>query len=340
MSVPSLTDLVSGTHVVALPMRVRFRGTDCREVLLLQGPAGWGEFGAFPEYGDLEASWWLASAVEAAWYGWPEPLRHNVTVNATVPAVSPGEVAGVLAAFPGCTTAKVKVAEAGQAPADDAARVAEVRTLLGPAARIRVDANGAWDVETAVAALTALARHGLEYAEQPCASLDEMRELRRRLAAAGTDVRVAADESIRKADDPFRVAAADCVDLAVVKVPPLGGVRRTLAVAERLRAEHGLPVVVSSALDSGVGIAAGLAAAASLPDEPAACGLATAGLFARDVLVPPLVPSDGALPAGARTPDPVALVDLAVAPERRAWWLDRVARCHTILERRAGSSPW
>ena len=344
MTLPPLEELRASARVVALPMRVRFRGTRVREVLLLHGPAGWGEFGAFGEYADDEASWWLASAIEAAWSGWPEPLRHSVTVNATVPAIAPGRVAGVLEAFPGCTTAKVKVAEAGQTPADDVARVAEVRALLGPSAAIRVDANGAWDVGTALAALTALARHGLEYAEQPCATLEEMRELRRRLAAARVDVPLAADESIRKADDPFAVAASGAVEVAVVKVPPLGGVRRTLAVADRLRGEHGLVVVVSSALDSGVGMAAGLAAAAALPDEPPACGLATAGLLARDVVRPPLVPERGRLPVGARTPDPAALADLAVPADRRTWWLDRLARCHAVLERReravAGATIW
>ncbi|HZI96492.1 MAG TPA: o-succinylbenzoate synthase [Actinomycetales bacterium] len=340
MSLPSLDDLLVDAHVVTLPMRVRFRGALAREVLLLRGPAGWGEFGPFVEYGDAEASWWLASAVEAAWRGWPEPLRRHVTVNATVPAVPPDQVAGVLAVFGGCATAKVKVAEAGQARSDDVARVAEVRALLGPAGRIRVDANGAWDVDTAVETLTALARYDLEYAEQPCASWRELRELRLRLAAAGTDVPIAADESIRKAEDPFTVAAGGAVDLAVVKVAPMGGVRRTLAVVERLRAEHGLPVVVSSALDSGVGIAAGLAAAAALPDEPPACGLATTVLLVRDVVEPPVVPSGGVLAVGARAPDPGALVRLAAPVERRGWWLDRVARCYRVLERRAGSSAW
>lgn len=334
-----MEDLLTGAHVVTLPMRVRFRGTSLREVVLLRGPAGWGEFGAFPEYDDDEAAWWLASGIEAAWLGWPEPLRHSVVVNATVPAVPPDEVGGVLARFPGCATAKVKVAEPGQTTADDVARVGRVRALLGPSARVRVDANGAWDVDTALDALTALARHGLDYAEQPCASLEELRRLRLALAARGVDVRLAADESIRKADDPFRVAAAGCVDLAVVKVAPLGGVRRTLAVADRLRAEHGLPVVVSSALDSGIGITAGLAAAAALDDEPAACGLATTGLLVRDVLDPPLVPHGGRLPVGAREPSAAALAELAAPAERRDWWLDRLARCHAVLECRAGSTP-
>lgn len=336
LDLPGLAELLEGAQVVVLPMRVRFRGITAREALLVQGPAGWGEFSPFPEYGDDEAAWWLAAAVEAAWCGFPPPRRERVRVNATVPAVAPDQVAGVLAGFDGCTTAKVKVAEPGQDLAQDLARVREVRALLGPAGQVRVDANGGWDVATAFEALTALAPVGLAYAEQPCATLAELRELRARLQVAGVGVPLAADESIRRAGDPFMVAASGAVDVAVVKVAPLGGVRRTLAVAERLRDDHGVAVVVSSALDTSVGLAAGVAAAAALPVEPAACGLGTAALMARDVVVPALMPSGGALPVGAVTPDATALRALAANRQRRAWWLDRLARCHEVLRRRTG----
>lgn len=330
-ALPALEDVLGAAHVVALPMRVRFRGVDVRETVLLRGPAGWGEFGPFPEYPDAEAAAWLASAIESAWHPWPRPVRRVVPVNATVPAVPPAQVAGVLARFPGCRTAKVKVAERGQRLADDVARVAEVRRLLGPGGRVRVDANGAWSVDDAVDALRVLGRAGLEYAEQPCATVAELAELRVKLARAGVDVPVAADESIRKADDPFAVAAAGAADVAVVKVAPLGGVRRTLEVAEVLAGDHGLPVVVSSALDSAVGIAAGLAAAASLPHLTYACGLATGGLLARDVAASPGAPVGGTLPAGRVEPDAGLLAALAASPERRRWWLERAARCHALL---------
>ncbi|HEX5534175.1 MAG TPA: o-succinylbenzoate synthase [Actinomycetales bacterium] len=333
---PDLPDLRSRAHVVALPLRTRFRGVDVREVLLLEGPVGWGEFAPFTEYGDSEAASWLAAAVESAWVGWPAPVRRSVPVNATVPAVGPEAVEGVLARFDGCRTAKVKVAERGQSLEDDVTRVAEVRRLLGAGARIRVDANGAWDFGTAVEALTALAKYDLEYAEQPCATVGELAELRVALARAGVNVLVAADESIRKADDPFAVAAAGAADVAVVKVPPLGGVRRALAVAERLQQEHGLPVVVSSALDSSVGIAAGLALAAALPELPFACGLGTAGLLAADVTTEPLLPVDGWLPVGPIEPDRQLLSRYAASPDRRDWWLDRLVRCQALL---AGSRP-
>jgi o-succinylbenzoate synthase len=321
---PGWAELSAGARVVRVPLAVRFRGVDAREAVLLRGPAGWGEFAPFVEYGDAEAARWLAAAVEAAWTGWPAPRRSSVPVNATVPAVPAADVAGVLARFPGCTTAKVKVAQAGQRLADDVARVAAVRAALGPAGRIRVDANGAWSVGEAVTALTALAPSGLEYAEQPCATVPELAAVRRALAGA---VPVAADESVRRAADPARVALAGAADLVVLKVAPMGGVRAALAVA----AGCGLPVVVSSALDTSVGLAAGAALAAALPELPYACGLGTAGLLATDVTSAPLVPREGAVPVGPVPPEEDRLAELAAPPDRRAWWLDRLRRCHALL---------
>lgn len=312
-------ELLDAAYVVRVPMRVPMRGVTAREGVLLRGPAGWGEFAPFGEYGDAEAARWLAAAVEAAWAGWPAPVRDAVPVNATVPGVPAAEVAAVLARFPGCTTAKVKV---GGPLAEDVARVAAVRDVLGPAGRIRVDANAAWSVPEAVAALEALAAYGLEYAEQPCASLAELAEVRR-----SVPVLIAADESVRKAADPARVALAGAADLVVLKVAPLGGVRPALAVA----AACGLPVVVSSALDTSVGIAAGVALAAALPDLPYACGLGTVGLLAADVTEEPLVPVDGTLPVRTVQPDPALLDELAAPAERRAWWTDRLRRCAALL---------
>jgi O-succinylbenzoate synthase len=323
-------ELLADVHVVTVPMRVRFRGVTQREALLLRGPAAWGEFSPFLEYDDAEASRWLAAAIETAWHGWPEPVRSSVPVNATVPAVGAADVPAVLARFPGCTTAKVKVAEPGQSLSDDVSRVAQVRAALGSAGRIRVDANGAWSVDDAARALAALSRYGLEYAEQPCRTLDELAALRRTLVAQGVDVLVAADESIRKAEDPLRVAASGSADVVVVKVAPLGGVRQALQVVEAC----GLPAVVSSALDTSVGIAAGVALAAALPDLPFACGLGTVGLFERDVATRPLRPADGVLDvAAARTtvPDAERLSAMAASPDRERWWRERLARCHAVL---------
>ena len=312
-------------------MRVPFRGVRVREAVLLRGPAGWGEFAPFLEYDDDESARWLAAAVEAAWTGWPPPLRDRVPVNATVPAVAAADVDAVLARFPGCTTAKVKVAQTGQVLADDVDRVAAVRAALGPSGRVRVDANGAWDVTAALDALTALAPFDLEYAEQPCARVAELAELRTALARAGVDVAVAADESVRKAEDPMRVALAGAADVVVLKTAPLRGVAPALEVA----AACGLPVVVSSALDTSVGIRAGLALAAALPELPYACGLATVGLLADDVAAAPLLPVDGVLPVRDTPADPERLARLAAPPDRAAAWRERTRRC---WERLAGST--
>jgi O-succinylbenzoate synthase len=314
-------ELVAGARVVRVPLHVPFRGVTEREAVLLPGPAGWGEFAPFTEYGDAEAARWLAAAVEAAYAGWPAPVRDSVPVNATVPAVTAAAVPGVLARFPGCTTAKVKVAQAGQVLRDDVERVAAVRAALGPAGRIRVDANAAWSLGEAVSALGALAGFGLEYAEQPCATLPDLVRLRKE-----TGVPVAADESVRKAGDPARVDLADAADVVIVKVAPLGGVRPALAVA----AAYGLPVVVSSALDTSVGMAAGIALAAALPDLPYACGLGTAGLLAADVTAAPLLPVYGAVPV--RPVDPDRLDAVAAPPDRRDWWLARLRRCAALLD--------
>ncbi len=335
---PPLAELQDAAYVVRLPMRVRFRGLLEREVLLLRGPAGWGEFGPFVEYGDEEAARWLAAAVEAGWGDWPAAVRPSVPVNATVPAVPAPDVAAVLRRFPGATTAKVKVAEPGQSPADDVERVAAVADALGGrSGRVRVDANGGWTVAEALGALPRLAAAAgtatFEYAEQPCAAIEELAELRLALARAGHPILVAADESVRKADDPLRVAVAGAADVVVVKVAPLGGVRPALAVARELGEQHGLPVVVSSALDTSVGIGAGLALAAALPDLPFACGLATAGFFAADVTGRPLLPVAGSIGVRRVAPDPGRLAGLAVAADRERWWRDRLARAHARLRR-------
>jgi O-succinylbenzoate synthase len=324
---PTLAEMLDGLRVVSIPMRVRFRGVTVREAALVHGPAGWGEFSPFLEYAPPEASRWLEAAIEAAWAGWPVPLRDEVPVNATVPAVAAADVPAVLSRFDGARTAKVKVAEAGQLLMDDVCRVAAVRDAMGPGARIRVDANGGWSVAEATDALAALTPYGIEYAEQPCASVSELRELRISLARKGIDVPVAADESIRKADDPLRVAREEAADLIVVKVAPLGGVRRALDIV----AGCGLPAVVSSALDTSVGMAAGVALAAALPELPFACGLGTVALLEGDVSTNPLLPHAGLLPVGPVVAD-VALLDQWCAPaERVAWWRERVRVCHRIL---------
>ena len=317
-------ELVAAARVVRLPMRVRFRGITAREAVVFEGPAGWGEFGPFPEYDDAEAAHWLRAGIEAAYQGFPVPLRDAVPVNATVPAVGPSRVPEVLARFPGCRVATVKVAETGQTLAQDVARVAAVRAAM-PGAAIRVDANGGWTVDQAERALTRLLDGGpLDYAEQPCATVEELAEVRRRLGGACD---IAADESIRRADDPMRVAQLGAADVAVVKVAPLGGVRAVLDVAAALKAAAGVRVTVSSALDTAVGLSAGIVAAACVPDGNAA-GLGTGGFFTADLGEHPLV--DGALRVRTVAPTEAQLAAVEVTGERRQWWLDRLRRCHVL----------
>jgi O-succinylbenzoate synthase len=314
-----LDDLLDRLHVVALPMRVRFRGITVREVALIDGPVGWGEFGAFLEYEPPEAAHWLAAGIEAAYTEPPSPLRDRIAINATVPAVHASEVPDVLARFPGARTAKVKVAEPGQSLADDVLRVNAVRALMPT---VRVDANGGWTVDEAVSAAKALTADGpLEYMEQPCATVSELAEVRRRVG-----VPIAADESIRKAHDPLHVVREGAADVAVLKVAPLGGVRKLLDIAGQIE----IPIVVSSALDSAVGIGRGLLAAAALPELRHACGLGTSGLFVEDI-VEPTQAIDGYLPVTPAIPDPARLAAFAAAADRRQWWIDRVRRCHLLM---------
>jgi O-succinylbenzoate synthase len=314
-------DLLDRLHVVALPMRVRFRGITVREVALIDGPSGWGEFGAFLEYEPAEAAHWLASGIESAYGTRPSVCRDRIRINATIPAVPAARVPEVLARFPGVTTAKVKVAEPGQTLADDVNRVNAVRELIPT---VRVDANGGWTVEQAVAAAAALTADGpLEYLEQPCGTVAELAAVRAR-----TDVPVAADESIRKAADPLAVVRAGAADIAVLKVAPLGGVCSLLDIA----AQIDVPVVISSALDSAVGIAAGLIAAAALPRLDHACGLGTGGLFVEDVAEMTVV--DGSLAVADVVPDPARLAALAAPADRRDWWIARVRACCALLASR------
>ncbi|GAA2074224.1 o-succinylbenzoate synthase [Pseudolysinimonas kribbensis] len=325
---PPLRELRAGARVVAIPLRRRFRGVDVREAVLLEGPAGWTEFSPFVEYDDAEAATWLAAAIDFGWNAPPAARRDRIPVNATLPAVPATDVPAVLALYPGCRTVKVKVAERGQALADDVARVAAARAALGAEGRVRLDANGGWNVDEAEHAVHALAPFDLEYLEQPCASVEELAELRSRLH--DWDIPIAADESVRKAADPLAVARAGAADLLVIKAQPLGGIHRALEIV----GDAGLPVVVSSALDTSIGIAMGAHLAAALPELPYDCGLATVGLFERDVVADPLVPVDGAIPVTRPVPDADALDALAAPPERTTWWLDRLERCHALLASR------
>ena len=282
---------------VAIPMALRYRRLRERRAVLLRGPAGWGEFSPFQEYRDPVAARWLASAIESAAHPLPAPVRDRIPVNVTVPPV-PARQAAELVRDSGCGTAKVKVAEPGQVFSDDLDRVAAVREALGDGGFLRVDVNGAWGVDEAEARLGRLAEFDLQYAEQPCVTLSELAELRHR-----TEVAIAADESIRSGASPEEIASSGAADILVMKVQPMGGVARMLEWASRT----GLAVVPSSALETSVGLAAGLAAAASLPELPYACGLATSSLLAGDVVRRPLAPEGGEITLRRPAPDPELL---------------------------------
>lgn len=275
-----------------IPLRLPFRGVTARSGLLVHGPAGWGEFSPFPEYGPALTRHWRAAAEEAATKPWPPPVRTSIPVNVTVPATTP-ERAQAMVAASGCTTAKVKVGEG-----DDVARVEAVREALGASGRIRLDVNGAWDLETAARLIRHLEPLGLEYVEQPVAGREDMARLRRMV-----NVPLAADELVRLSPAPHRLRLSEVADIVILKVQPLGGVWRALEIAEAI----GLPAVVSSAVETSVGLAAGLALAAALPELPYACGLATALLLEGDVVPDPLLPVGGLIELRRPEPDPAAL---------------------------------
>lgn len=315
---------ISSMRVFSVPLRNRFRRVERRDGVVLEGPEGWGEFSPFPEYGADTTALWLAAAIEAATRPFPEAVRDRIEVNTTIPALD-AATAYQLARASGCRTAKVKVAEPGQDLAADIERVAAVRDALGPDANIRIDVNGAWDVITAQLAITRLERAAgsLEYVEQPCQTLSELAELRRK-----TTVMLAADESIRNADDPLAIAGLNAVDVLVIKVQPLGGVWRALEIIDAA----GLPAVVSSAVETSVGLAAGVALAAALPQLPYACGLGTATLLAQDLTDRPLIPQNGFVAVRRVTPDTALLTQAEPGPEDAAGIIQRMQLAAGALE--------
>jgi o-succinylbenzoate synthase len=308
-------------HPVRIPMRHRFRRVDHREAVLIKGPSGWGEFSPFPEYPPNVTTRWLASALEAACSSLPAPGRTHIPVNVTVPAVAPNVAVGLVLES-GATTAKVKVAEPGQSPADDLARLSAVREAMGPTGKIRIDANAAWDVDTAATRMADLSQFDLEYVEQPVATLEEMVALK-----SLTDIPLAADELVRLRPDPLEVAEMGAADVLVVKVQPLGGVTRTIDLAARA----GVPVVVSSALETSVGIYSGLLAASLLPELPYACGLGTVALIQGDPTRAPLVSMNGTLEVRRPEPDPELLKRWRPDRDRAAEMLRKVRSAAMVL---------
>ncbi|MGL5406251.1 MAG: o-succinylbenzoate synthase [Propionibacteriaceae bacterium] len=312
--------------VFELPLKLGFRGLQRREGMLVHGQAGWAEWSPFCEYGAGEAATWLAATKESATCDDPELVRTEIAVNAIVPAVSP-DIAADIAASSKCRTVKVKVAQKGQQLADDCARVAAVREALGAEGRVRVDANGAWSLDEAIVALQALEPYGLEYVEQPCRDVNELAALHSRLAADRIAIKIAADESIRRDDDPRRVKELQAADLMVVKCQPLGGIGR----AHQIINQVDLPVVVSSALETSVGLRQGLLLAATLPKLEYDCGLNTMPLFAADVTSTTITSRNGMMTVPARiSPDKVK--EYQLGGTRELWWHDRLITAAAIME--------
>lgn len=321
LALPQLDELVTAVRVVSLPMTTKFRGVVHREAALFATPNGWAEFSPFLEYGDEEAATWLAAALSFGWGALPESGAPSIEVNATLPATAPEQVAGVLSRYGDFGTVKVKVAEAGQSIDDDVLRLAEVRRLF-PEVKLRIDANGGWSLAEAEQNIRRLAEFQLEYAEQPVASTEDLARLRQ----SGTGVLIAADESIRKADDPYRVAELEAADLMVVKVQPLGGIQRT----QHILREIGVPAVVSSALETSAGLYPSFLLASTLSGDYAH-GLGTAVLLAEDVTADPVFRQAGNVPVAQPVVDESRLERFAADPARTQWWRERIERCWSLL---------
>ena len=323
---PALADLLASARVLSVPMRVKFRGVSHREVLLFEGSHGWAEWSPFLEYEDEEASTWLWAALEFAYSPTPKTNSSSIEINATLAAVPAEQVEQQLEAFGRFSTVKIKVAEPGQSIADDLARIRKVRELH-PEAKLRLDANGAFSVDLAIELAKQLAIESidLQYFEQPVRTIGELAEVKLKLARIG--VLVAADESVRKVSDPLAVAKANAADVLVIKAQPLGGISSALEITKQAN----LPVTVSSALETSIGISMGLHLAASLDVENFAAGLGTVALLTDDVCEQPLMARDGFLPVERVVASERKMAQLAADSERQAWWLDRLKRCYALL---------
>jgi O-succinylbenzoate synthase len=308
-------------HPVRIPLRHRFRRVDHREAVLLKGPRGWGEFSPFPDYPPEVTTRWLAAALELAYGELPDPVRAEIPVNVTIPAIDP-DSAVALVLESGASTAKVKIADPGDTETEDLDRVRAVREALGPEGHLRVDVNASWDLETAVERIGRLDEFDLQYVEQPVGTVEEMRRLRELVS-----VPVAADELVRQSPRPLQVIEQGAADFIILKVQPMGGVIRVLDIANR----SAVPVVISSALETSVGMYGGLLAASLLPDLSYACGLGTVAMNEGDPTLDPLVPLDGLLRVRRPEPDPELLERWQPEPSRSAEMLRRLRAAAEVL---------
>ena len=325
---PRLSSLVAASRVVSIPLRTKFRGITERELLVFEGPNGFSEWAAFPEYSDEEAAAWLSAAIEWGFGNLPKPKRTSVPVNAILPAVAPQDVAKILTRAGKFTTVKIKTAEKGQGVSDDLARILEVQNLY-PEAKIRLDANGGFEISQVLDLLEKLSFEGvqLEYFEQPVATIAELAELKVEIARTGQTTLIAADESVRKSSDPLAVELAGAADILVLKSAPLGGIASALEIA----ASSKLPVVSSSAMQSSIGLSAELHFAACLDEVEFAAGLGTMNLFAGDLVKDSLKPVDGVLEVRRPEVSTSALDTLKAEDHRYDWWIARLERCGRLI---------
>lgn len=323
---PAVADLLAGARVISVPMRVRFRGITHREAMIFEGPHGFTEWSPFLEYDDQEAATWLKAAIEFGYLPLPELRTNSIFVNATLAAVAPDQVEKQLEAFGEFRTVKIKVAEPGQSLEDDLARIRRVHELR-PNVALRIDANGGYDVTTAIELAKQLAIESidLQYFEQPVKTVAELVEVRDRLARIG--MKVAADESVRKASDPLAVALAGAADVLVIKAQPLGGIDSALQITNRAK----LPVTVSSALETSIGISMGLHLAAAVEVESFDAGLATVALLSDDVCEEPFVAKNSKLEVKRAMPSESKMASLAADSERTQWWRERLKRCYELI---------
>jgi O-succinylbenzoate synthase len=335
MTTPRFEDMTRVMHCVALPLVTAFRGISAREIVIFEGPDGPAEWSPFPEYDDAEAATWLRCTLEQGWQQksleMPLDMDQTIGVNGTLPALPAAEVAGFLANLGSPSTVKIKVGGPGTTLSEDIARVSATRDALGPAGRIRLDANGTWTLDEAEHAIRQMESYDVDYVEQPVSSLADMAELRRRIQRLG--IQVAADESIRRSGDIAQVLALEACDVAVIKVQPLGGIARARAIIDQAR-QAGVDVVVSSALESSVGVHYGAQLQQLLAREggfPLDAGLGTVSLFAGDVVRQPLIAHTGTLQVTPPVLEPAALKRYAMPKDRRDWWTARLKRCRELV---------
>jgi O-succinylbenzoate synthase len=310
-----LDKIFSDLTIVAIPTRTNFRGVTVREAALFCGPAGWSEFSPFIEYSDSEAEVWLEAALEGAYLPWPKLARDLIDINATLPKVEIDRVPEILNRFPGAKTVKIKIDDF-----ENDSELVEAALDFNPDFKVRLDVNGGWSLETALLNLyNYYLRFGkvFEYIEQPCLEIADLIELKKEIP-----MKIAVDESIRKALTSSFAGAKEFADVAIIKWAPSGGITRANKLIEKI----GLPAVISSALDTGIGISHGLALAASQNQLSFDCGLATVSLLESDVVTPPIEITAGTISVGRRSPDDKLVAKYTASAERRLWWQNRIER--------------